>query len=91
MSTSEGETTGVIGDQTAVDDLRELPLEAAQRLTGRLALNDLACVVVAPGTRVHDLDPRHQVERVVQRAVAASRQAVPDDSPLETSMGAVPE
>ncbi len=70
---------GLIGNQMAVDDLGELALEAAERLTGRLVLGELALVVVAPRTRVHRLDAGREVERVVERAVAVPGLAVPGD------------
>jgi hypothetical protein len=40
----------VVGEQSAVDDVRQLPLECAQRLHGALAFGELALVVVAAGT-----------------------------------------
>ncbi len=67
---------GLIGNQMAVDDLRELALEAAERLLGRLVLGELALVVVAPRTSVHRLDAGREVERVVERPVAVPGQAV---------------
>ncbi len=63
---------GLIGDEVAVDDLRQLALEATQRLTRRLVLGELAVVVVTPRTSVHRLDTSGDVERVVQGTVAVA-------------------
>jgi hypothetical protein len=70
MSRRDSETLCTIGDEMTIDDLRQLALEAAQRFARGLVLGELALVVVPPGTRVHDLDPRREVERVVERATA---------------------
>ncbi len=51
----------LIGDEMAVDDLRQLALEAAQRLAGGLVLGQLALTVVPPGPGVHHLDPAREV------------------------------
>ncbi len=48
----------VIGDQVAVDDVGQVPLEAAAGLLGRLGLGDLALVVRLFGTGVADLADR---------------------------------
>src|SRR6266536_4900374 len=79
MSRRESEAMGLIDNQMAIDDLRQLALEASERLTGRLVPGELALVVVAPRTSVHRLDAGREVERVVERAVAGPGQAVPGD------------
>jgi hypothetical protein len=68
---------GAIGNELAIDDLRELALEAAQRLARGLVLGELAIEVVSSGSRVHRLDPSCEMQRVVERAIAAPGQAVP--------------
>jgi len=45
-----------IGDEMAMDDLRQLAFQAAERLARRLVLGELALVMVAPGARMHGLD-----------------------------------
>jgi len=62
MSRGESATMGAIGDELAVDDLRQLTLETAQRFARGLVLDELALIVVAPGARVHGLDARREVE-----------------------------
>jgi hypothetical protein len=66
-----------IGDEMAIDDLRQLAFQAAERLARRLVLGELALVMVAPGARMHGLDPSREMQRVVERAIAAPGQAVP--------------
>ena len=63
----------------AIDDLRELALQAAERLARRLVLGELAIEVVPSGSRVHRLDPSCEMQRVVERAVAAPGQTVAGD------------
>ena len=58
MSTDEDQALFAIDDQTAIDDLRELTLEAPKSLAGGLVLSELALVVVPPRAWVHRLDPR---------------------------------
>src|SRR5450756_2021536 len=70
------EATDLVGDEMAIDDLRELALQAAERLARGLVLGELASVVVAPGARMHRLDPRREVKRVVERAVTTARKSV---------------
>ena len=65
MSRGESETMGTIGDEMAVDHLRQLTLETAERFVRGLMLDELAIVVVPPGARVHGLDARREVEGVV--------------------------
>jgi hypothetical protein len=59
----------VIRSEGAVHDLDELSLEAAQSLSGRLVLGNLAAVVLLAKSRVHHLDARGEMERIVQRAI----------------------
>jgi hypothetical protein len=47
----------LVGDEMAEDDLRQLALEAAQRLARGLVLGQLALVVVPSGPRVHHVEP----------------------------------
>jgi hypothetical protein len=62
----------VIGGQVAVDDVGQVPLEAAAGLLGRLGLGDLALVVRLSGTGVADL-----VQGSVELAVATPMQPMP--------------
>src|SRR5919198_1792232 len=71
MSRELCEAAGVIGDQVAVDDLRELPLEAPEGFAGALSLGELADVVIPPRSRMHDLNPSGKVQGVVERAVVS--------------------
>jgi hypothetical protein len=50
------ETTKTIGDHVAVDDLRKLPFEAPHGFGRGLVFGELAGVVIACRSRVHDLD-----------------------------------
>jgi hypothetical protein len=56
----------LIGDETAIDDLRQLALQAAEGLTRRLVLGEFALVVFASEPGMHRLDARGEVQRVVQ-------------------------
>ncbi len=67
----------MIGDQVAVDDVGQLPFEAAAGLLGRLGLGDLALVVRLSGTGVADLADRDQVQGGVELAVATPVQPMP--------------
>ena len=82
MSRGESETMAAIGDELAIDDLRQLTLEAAQRFARGLVLGELAIVVVPPEARVHGLDARREVERVVERTVATAREPMASASHL---------
>ncbi len=66
----------MIRSERAVHDLGELPLQAAQGLTWCLLLGELAAVVLLAETRMHRLHARSEVERVVQRAIPCSTQAM---------------
>jgi hypothetical protein len=67
----------MVGHQLAVDDIRQSTLQAAQRLFGGLALGPFAFVVGAAfAFGVADLGHRHDVQGVVDPAVARARQAV---------------
>jgi hypothetical protein len=53
MSRGEGLAMALIGNEMAIDDLRQLALEAAQHFARGLVLGELALVVVPardPGT-----------------------------------------
>jgi hypothetical protein len=76
MSRGEAQATNLVGDEMAIDDLRELALQAAERLARRLVLGELALVLVAPAARMHRLYPRREVKRVVERAVTTARKSV---------------
>src|SRR5450759_1806141 len=76
MSRGEVQATDLVGDEMAIDDLRELALHAAERLARGLVLGELASIVVAPGARMHRLDPRREVKRVVERAVTTARKSM---------------
>ena len=69
----------LIGDETAIENLRQLALETAEGLTRRLVLGEFALVVVSAGPRMHRLDTSGEVQRVVDRPIAAPGQAVPGD------------
>jgi hypothetical protein len=71
----------VIRSEHAVHDLGELSLEAAQSLPGRLGFGNLAAVVLLAESRVHHLDARREMERIVQRAIPGPTQAVTADVP----------
>ena len=61
----------VIGDQVAVDDVGEVPLEAAAGFLGGFGLGELALVEGLPWADVSDLADRDQVQGGVELAVAA--------------------
>jgi hypothetical protein len=69
---------GLIGDEMAIDNLRQLALETAEGFTRRLVLGEFALVVVSAEPRVHRLDARGEVQRIVERPIAVPRQAVPE-------------
>src|SRR6266566_9817034 len=79
MSRGKGRAVDMIGNETAIDDLRQLALEAAQSLPRRLVLGKLALVVVPTEPGVHRLDASGQVQGVVERPVSVPREAVPGD------------
>src|SRR5680860_1500753 len=65
-----------VGLELAVDDLRELPLQAAERLIWRLDLGDLAGMVSLRAFVVVELGTGGQMQGVVQGSVAAAVEAV---------------
>ena len=89
MSSGEGATTGPIGNQMAVDDLRELALEAAERLTGRLVFGEFALVVVPSRTSVHRLDPSCEMSALLSERLPLRDRRWRVISPLEISTGAM--
>ena len=64
------------GEEAGVDGVADLPLEGPERLFARLALGCFLVVVsAAVAVLVPDLGDRGHVDRVVDAAVAAQRQA----------------
>jgi len=53
----------LIGDETAIDDLRQLALETAESLARRLVLGEFALVVVSAEPRMHRLGAGGEVQR----------------------------
>ena len=80
----------VIGDQVAVDDVGEVPLQAPAGLLRRLGLDQLALVVTLAGTGIPDLADRDEVQGGIELAVAAPVQAMAADIAAGGSTGAVP-
>ena len=76
MSRVESQEMDPIGNETAIDDLRQLALETPESLARRLVLGEFALVVVSAGPRMHRLDTSGEVQRVVDRPIAAPGQAV---------------
>ena len=69
----------VIGDQVAVDDVGEVPLEASAGFLGGLGLGEFASVVGLPWAGVADLADGDEVQGGVELAVAAPVQAMAAD------------
>jgi hypothetical protein len=68
-----------VGDELAVDDVGEAPLEAAQGFFAGLALSPFALVVGPPGgLAVADLGDGHHVDGVVDPPVPGSGEPVAD-------------
>jgi hypothetical protein len=59
----------LVGDQAAVGRSGQAALQSPERLLG-LALGALASVIGLPGGRVAELHDRHQVQGMVELAVA---------------------
>ena len=60
----------MIGEQVTVDDVGELPFEAAAGFLGSLGFDQLALVVGLPWAGVADLADRDQVQGGIELAVA---------------------
>jgi len=81
-----------VGEELAVDDIGDAPLEATQRFLAGLGLGELGFVVGAAGTAtVADLGDRRHVDRMVQSPVALEVHAVdrPTGAALVVGGGAV--
>jgi hypothetical protein len=80
----------VVGDQVAVDDVGEVPLQASAGLLGGLGLGQLALVEGLSWAGVADLADRDQVQGGVELAVATPVQPMPADVAAGGLDGAVP-
>ena len=80
----------LIGGQVAVDDVGEVPLEAATGLLGGLGLVEFAPVVGLAGAGIADLADGDEMQGGVELAVAPRFSRCRRTSPLEASTGAVP-
>jgi hypothetical protein len=69
----------VIGEQVAVDDVGEVPLQAPAGFLGSLGLGQLASVIDLARTGVADLADGDDVQGGVELTVAAPVQPMPTD------------
>ena len=83
--------TLLIGEDAAVDGVRDASFETAAGVLHRLVLGDLASVVVASRTGIACLGDGGDVDGGVELTVASPGCRWVSCSPLETSVGAVPE
>jgi hypothetical protein len=71
-----GRGRSLVGDEVAVHDVGQLPLEASESLRRRLVLAELAAVIGTPGGVVADLAQGSDVQGAVELAVTQAAKAV---------------